>query len=215
MPTFIDLYEKLYSNTLRGLLFSCGARLLPYVNYAVAVINICNVYAHIYKWLTPDIYFEFITLDGTIVSYQYPICIDPKVPYDYVVYSNKNIKSILGRPVASSVYVEGHVEVKQKVICNEPFLPSILVQNSLITYPWYAFLWYNKNTVEDPVVELKTNEYNYFISGNILNMGIINYIVRKHYPHITLTSESTIKVLTSTYAYKTYPTDFSLVLHEA
>jgi hypothetical protein len=215
MPTFIDLYEKLYTKTWRGLLFSLGTCLLPYVNYVVAFINICNVYSHIYKLLTPDIYFDFITRDGLVVSYQYPTCIPPQVHYDYVVYSNKNLKSIIGGSLASVVYDEGHHNFKQKVICNEPFLSSILIQNSIITYPWYSFLWYNKNTVEDPIIELKTDEYNYFINGNILNMGILKYIVRKHYPHITLTSKTTIKVLTSSYIYKTYPPEFSLVLHEA
>ena len=139
------------------------------------------------------------------------MCKQITTPYEYIVYTNKGLKSIIQKKEATVLLDGNHITYIQKPIKSKPFFPSILLQDCINHHPWYYLI--NKSEPET-VIDLQTDSYNFFVTGNVFNTCILKYIILKHYTYITLTPNYSIKVLTATYNYHTYETDFSIVLQE-
>jgi len=177
----------------------------------IQYLGIDSMFYKIYTWVIPDIYFEFITSEGVIESRQFKTCCPISKSYEYLVYTNKGSKSILSKSEANGIFYGNHVKHIQKPIKSKPFFPSLLLQDCITHYPYY---WWKDSSNVETLIDLQTDGYNFFIAGNVLNTCILKYIIRKHYPYITLTPNYSVKVLTSTYMYTTYEYDFSIVLKE-
>jgi hypothetical protein len=185
-----------------------------FLTYGISTIQYFGIDAlvyNIYNFVIPDTYFEFITSDGVIESRQYKKCYPISKSYEYVVYTNKGSKSIISKSDANCIFDGNHVKHIQKPIKSKPFLPSLLLQDCITHYPYYY--WKDASNIET-IIDLQTDCYNFFIAGNVLNTCILKYIIQKHYPYITLTPNYSVKVLTSTYIYTTYESDFSIILKE-
>jgi hypothetical protein len=173
------------------------------------------VFNLLYTIIYPSVYFDFVSSDGNIVTTQYNTC-KPIANDDisYIVYANGPLKYILSYNDADKVYNGNHSEVNalRHIIIKTPFYSAVSLNNVQV-FPLMGCWWYTLVS-SDYMVDLKTNRYNYFVNGNVLNKCILAYILKRHYPNITLLPGYSLKVLTNTFLNKTYEGDFSIQLKD-
>ena len=209
MATFINEYEKIAGY---------------FAMYCITTLTrwgICDLCSDIYNSIVPNTYFEFVDENGNVVDTQYNTCLQIDNAYSYVVYTNKLLKTIVSRIDApDKLFYDKHKKDTARIISKDPFVPSLTVKYCNTKYVYYhlSYLynyWKTPYSHMEFLVELKTSSYNYFICGNVLNKCILKYILNKHYPYVKLASEQfSIEVLTNTYTFKKYDSDFNIVLLE-
>jgi hypothetical protein len=159
--------------------------------------DVCaNICAMINQY-TPSVYFEFISKNGDIINTQYNTCI-PVDDYEYVVYTNKQLKSIVSKTDVAQLYNDNHKTFTQKII-KSPFCSVGL----------------NIDPKSDLIdIEFKTDAYNYYLNKNVINRCTLTYFLHKHYPAITLPSNYELTVFTSTCSIKNHKCTETIVFNE-
>lgn len=174
-----------------------------------------RVFNSLYTSIYPEVYFDFVSSDGNIVNTQYKRC-NPIENEDisYIVYANGPLKYIVSKKDADQVYNGNHSQLfmSRQIIIKTPFYSAVSLNNVQV-FPLMGCWWYTIVST-DYMVDLKTTRYNYFINGNVLNKCILAYILKRHYPNITLLNGYSLKVLTNTFLNKTYEGDFSITLKD-
>ena len=210
MFDIIEEYERLCESMLPYMITQ-GGYVITYGIDVLTTLGICSIWSQIYNYIVPDTYFEFISSNGDVINIQYNTCTHILDTYEYVIYTNKRLKSILHYIDAPLIYDGNHITYIQKSIQTIPFFSSILLQH-VTQFPYYYY-WIEPVST-DQVVELKTDTYNFFIVKNVINTCVLQYILNKHYPNIKLSPTYSIKVLTPTYKYTIYNADCSIVLRD-
>ena len=155
--------------------------------------DICANICAMMNQYTPSVYFEFISKNGDIINTQYNTCI-PVDDYEYVVYTNKQLKSIVYKTDTVGLFHGKHITFIQKTV-KPPFCSIGL-------------------NVDMTDIEFKTDTYNYYIHGNVINRCTFSYFLKKHYPDIILPDKYELTVLTASCSLHIYKDSDTIVFKD-
>lgn len=165
------------------------------------VFDLCTIVQNwIYRQYTPMISFEFISSTGDIVSTQYNTWHTSVPKYAYLIYTNKELKSIIPKSIADK-------ERPSYKWTQKPIKPPF--GSAGVTYV-DTF----DETSDMDNIEFKTSRYNYYLEGNIINKCTLTYFIRKHYPNIKLPDKFTLTVLTHSFCLHTYDLSQDIVFKD-